>query len=145
MTISEPLRTSLFTKLASNLGTDEAAAVMNHLLPVEIDEIATKTWVDLRLSRTEASLTGRMQELDQRLTGRMDLLEASLTGRMQELDQRLTGRMQELDQRLTGRMDLLEASLDAKIDRAITRLIFWLVPLLLTTNAALLAAFKTLS
>jgi hypothetical protein len=64
MTISEPLRSTLFVKLEQAFGTDEASALMNHLPSVEASEAVTKEYLkdylDLRFAESEARVVSQV-------------------------------------------------------------------------------------
>lgn len=92
MTVDEPRRHALYTRLEHVLGAEHATTFMQLTPPTEWTDFATKhdlealrVGLEARMDRLEAEMRAEIQSLRAEILGEMQSLRAEILGEMQRL------------------------------------------------------------
>ncbi|KAA0233472.1 MAG: hypothetical protein EDR02_13380 [Actinobacteria bacterium] len=129
MTVDEPRRHALYTRLEHVLGAEHATTFMQLTPPTEWTDFATKH--DL-----EALRVG--------LEARMDRLEAEMRAEIQSLRAEILGEMQSLRAEILGEMQGLRAEILGEMQRLFRIQTIWLIGVILTFASVIIAASRLL-
>jgi len=116
MALHEPIRSSIFLRFEELLGTEEAAAVMGQFPTYDLADVVTAEMLDLRLRETEQRVRTEIAEVRTEIAG--------VRGTFGE-------RLGSLETRVADLPDIITK-----------QILFWLVPLFLTSIGMALAVAR---
>ncbi|MBL0318040.1 MAG: DUF1640 domain-containing protein [Alphaproteobacteria bacterium] len=126
---------------------NKLSLIENDIQSVKIDIRVTEAFIrkdiealDLRLNSMDNNFTTideRFAKIDERFT-KIDERFTKIDERFDNMDKKLIEHDNQF-RKIDNRFDKVELLIDVKIDRAINKLIFWLVPLLIAQSMSIIA------